>query len=85
MKKIFALFLTMCAILSCSQFEEPTAEVECTAPRTRSGGGNQTFNIIPNPYALDVMQAVYDDNGVDVMLEPTDLYVRIMPQGNLRV
>ena len=55
MKKIFALYLTMCAILSCSQFEEPTIENERTTPLTRSDGGNQTFNTIPNPYTLDVM------------------------------
>ncbi len=56
MKKIFALFLTMCAIVACSQFEEPTIENERSTPHTRSGGGSQTFNILPNPYALDVMQ-----------------------------
>ncbi len=56
MKKIFALFLTMCAIVACTQFEEPTAETKRTTPQTRSGGSIPTFDTLPNPFTMDVMQ-----------------------------
>ena len=58
MRKIFTLFLTMCTIGACTQFEEPTTKNERTTPRTRSGGDTPTFDTLPNPFTLDVMQEI---------------------------
>ena len=42
---------------------EPAAENEKVI--TRSGGDieQNEYIVLPNPYAIDVMQAVYDENG----------------------
>ena len=44
---------------------------------TRSA--SKAYEKLPNPYALTVMQSVYDTYTQDTNLEPTDLYVRFMP------
>lgn len=64
---------------------EPAAENEKVI--TRSGGDieQNEYIVLPNPYAIDVMQAVYDENGQQRTLEPTDLYVRFLPADSLQL
>ncbi len=91
MKKLllFVIGLFACLFANCTRFDEPVpvreAESEAlTGPiRTRSIGTG--FDSLPDPYALENMQAVYDAYDVDVVLEPTDLYVRIMPQDSTQL
>jgi hypothetical protein len=84
MKKLFTaatLFATLLA--GCVQFEEPTPapnpETATETDATRAGE-IATYPILQNPYALDNMQAVYDEASVDTLLSPTHLYVRFKPQ-----
>ncbi len=62
MKKLLlpSILLAALFVVACTRFDEPVmvqeTENERSVPRTRSGGASQTFNILPNPYALDVMQ-----------------------------
>ena len=47
---------------------------------------NETYEHLPNPYALSVMQAVYDTySETDVTIEATDLYVKFMPKDSLEL
>ncbi len=75
---------------ACAEFEEPISvrDVDngvAIPMLTRSEEEFVSFDTLPNPYRLDVMQAVYDTYGDDVVLEPTDLYVRIMPQDSTQL
>ena len=46
----------------------------------------ETYETLPNPYALDVMQQVYDIYSESpVTLQPTDLYVKFMPKDSLEL
>ena len=45
----------------------------------------KTFSRLPNPYSLANMQRVYDDCGVDVELEPTDVYIKFMPSDSTQL
>lgn len=47
---------------------------------------NETYEHLPNPYALSVMQEVYDTySETDVTIEATDLYVKFMPKDSLEL
>ncbi len=81
----FAFVLTGCA-----EFKEspPVRDVKndvIIPVLTRSEGEFVSFDTLPNPYRLDVMQAVYDTYGDDIVLEPTDLYVRFLPQDSTQL
>ncbi len=70
----FACFLTGCA-----QFEEPTPEVQEPESIVVSGqtrAGTTTFTILPDPYSIANMRAVYGNP----TLQPTHKYVRFKPQ-----
>lgn len=89
MRKIFPILSIACALLfSCGKNELVHPELnenETSSPlRTRTsvdvGQGDG------NPYSLSVMQAVYDNNSLEaVELEPTDLYVRFLPQDSTQL
>ncbi len=84
MKPFFQLLClcTLSLVGACADFEEPisvqNAEVATTSAQTRTG--TTTFEMLPNPYALDVMQEIYDDFDGQTNLPVTDLYVRFKPQ-----
>lgn len=69
----------------CLQAAENKSAAEDTM--TRSGVSEPTveYEVLPNPYALSVMQSVYDDSGISEPLEPTDLYVRFLPADSLQL
>lgn len=52
---------------------------------TKSSPDGKEYQPLPNPYALSVMQAVYNEGGVHKILEPTDLYVRFLPKDSLQL
>lgn len=56
---------------------------ESSAARTRAVETN--FKKLANPYALDVMQSIYDENASPKVLEPTDLYVRFLPKDSVEL
>ena len=58
-------------------YEEPVAI------RTRAIETN--FRKLANPYALDVMQSIYEENASPKKLEPTDLYVRFLPKDSIEL
>ncbi len=67
-------------LAGCTKFNEPAhiRKMPTTMAETRSGGA--AFDSLPDPYAIANMQAVYDTYGNDNrVLQPTDLYVRVMP------
>lgn len=79
-KMIFVLVVLMSAITSCVRFEEPMPIQKAdTSTQTRSGA-TPTYTVLPDPYDLENVQAVYDDLGIDIELQPTHLYVRFKPQ-----
>lgn len=48
---------------------------------TKSSATEISYDTLPNPYALDVMQTVYNTYSQStVTLEPTDYYVKFMPK-----
>lgn len=56
-----------------------------TEPITRSTT-NRTYESLPNPYALRVMQEVYDTySESSITLEATDLYVKFMPKDSVEL
>ncbi len=60
---------------------------ETAVAKTRSGSNTEPeFKVEPNPYALKVMQGVYDSHSPSkVTLEPTDLYVRFLPKDSVQM
>lgn len=89
MRKIFPILCIVCTILSsCAKNEmipsDPDVNEESNALRTRSSADDGQG--VGNPYSLSVMQAVYDNNSLEtVVLEPTDLYVRFLPQDSTQL
>ena len=89
MRKIFPILCIVCTILSsCAKNEmipsDPDGNEESNALRTRSSADDGQG--VGNPYSLSVMQAVYDNNSLEtVVLEPTDLYVRFLPQDSTQL
>ncbi len=79
MKKIIP-FILLCVLSACTE-ELPV--VPDASKDTESLAATKTatkeFEHLPNPYALDNMQAVYDAYDSSIELEATDLYVRFMP------
>lgn len=58
-------------------------------PITRTSVTNDDEDFAPveqNPYSLSVMQSVYDNYSLEqIELEPTDLYVRFLPQDSTQL
>ena len=83
MRKICLLLFSLLVIYSCSDFYEYfdqsdiVEEVSETA-LTRATAGSYTT--LPNPFALDVMQDVYDTYSLTtVNLRATHYYIRFLP------
>lgn len=77
-------------LFSCTAYEE--AEVrrdemqEVSGIQTRASESEGEYVHLPNPYSLEVMQAVYDTYSMSgVQLIPTDLYVRFLPQDSTQL
>ena len=80
-KTILFLLLSCTVLYSCMKeplVEDIMKQSAAETPKTRSSGTE--YETMPNPYALDVMQEVYDAYDGSTILEPTDLYVRFLPQ-----
>lgn len=92
-KAIPVLLLSCISFFSCIEEIEvidDNAEVEVVqanpSVKTRSAANETIYTRLPNPYALEVMQKVYDDNSMTkVTLEPTDLYVKFMPKDSIEL
>lgn len=93
-KALFGGLILSLAFYSCNNTLEEELLQEKTEPATenekvmtRSGGDieQNEYTVLPNPYAIDVMQAVYNENGLQRTLEPTDLYVRFLPADSLQL
>lgn len=68
-----------------STFSLKTDETKGAA-KTKATNISNTYERLPNPYALEVMQEVYDIySETSVSLEATDLYVKFMPKDSLQL
>lgn len=93
MKNFFTVIFICTILCSCTDFHEETAVQECGTHNsvadvsTRSSTeSTPQFDTLPNPYALDVMQAIADSlTGYSVLLSPTDLYVRFLPADTIQL
>lgn len=66
--------------------EEPVEEETNSDVRVLTRSSVNEYTTLPNPYALEVMQEVYDIySETDVTLEATDLYVKFMPKDSLEL
>lgn len=90
MRKIGYFVLACVCLSSCAKDATETHQiaeqerVKALSAQTRTTG--TTYTTLPNPYALDVMQEVYDTYSTEeIVLEPTDLYVRFLPQDSLQL
>lgn len=80
--KRFIPFILLCALPACTEelpVEPDISKSKESSAVTKSASVTKEYEHLPNPYALDNMQTVYDDYGISTDLEPTDLYVRFMP------
>ena len=91
-KAIPILLLSCVTLLSC--IEEPvqiddkalSENASGEAPVLTRSSSTETYEILPNPYALEVMQEVYDIySETEVTLEATDLYVKFMPKDSIEL
>ena len=91
MKKIYSVILLLAVMLSsCTKDEtDIMTDDNSNAPalaKTRSDGSDMVeYELLPNPYTVDVIQGVYDSYNVSKTIEPTDLYVRFLPQDSLQL
>lgn len=89
----FIVILSCVAVVSCIEEFVPQKGDLSTAPPTegcpvltRSSLDLPTYDTLPNPYALEVMQEVYDTySETEVTLEATDLYVKFMPKDSIEL
>ena len=86
------LLLSCVALFSCVdepvQIEEENLvyQIPQTNKVLTRSTSQETYETLPNPYALDVMQQVYDIYSESpVTLQPTDLYVKFMPKDSLEL
>lgn len=83
-KALLSIGLLSCIITGCTEFDEPTqaflAPDETVATSSQTRAGATTYEFLENPYALDLMQDIYDDYDGNTDLRPTDLYVRFKPK-----
>jgi hypothetical protein len=80
---IFAILLTAISMSGCTaELQEKSIHNNSNnvgVLLTKVDGQDSSFQQMPNPYALSVMQNVYDTYEPGVTLLPTDLYVRFLP------
>ncbi|MCL2728326.1 MAG: hypothetical protein FWD56_08090, partial [Bacteroidales bacterium] len=77
MKNITTLFVLLCLWTGCTKEFIPADIV--SRPKTQ-------FGTLPNPYTLANMQAVFDSLSLTkATLQPTDYYVRFLPQDSLQL
>lgn len=89
----FLMISTVSALVSCidEQILEDRAGDDppvqtASSVMVKSSADTGVYDTLPNPYSLDVMQAVYDYySETPVTLEPTDLYVKFMPKDSLEL
>lgn len=90
MKRLFFYVFLFMAFVSCVTdtteidrlSQENTRSVVLSKTRTVEDG----YTVLPNPYALEVMQQVYDTySSRRVVLDETHLYVRFLPQDSLQL
>ena len=87
MKKLFTFIILLCVGVACIEIREDYSERPkeplSTDIRTRS---ISPFDTLPNPYTLTNMQFVHDSLSFsNVQLQPTDYYVRFLPQDSLQL
>ena len=91
-KAIPVLLLSCMTLYSC--VEEPVQvdeevlsdDVSQKVPVMTRSSSDETYTILPNPYALEVMQEVYDIySEPQVTLAATDLYVKFMPKDSVEL
>ena len=83
-------FATCCLLLT-SCIDVPIIDEESNKPQaqsvqTRSASQEKKYERLANPYAIDVMQNVYDtfsDSGKKLI--PTDLYIKFMPSDSAQL
>lgn len=89
MRVFISLIISIC-ILSYGCISTPNLEKDCEISKdeaitleTRASIVDSVyFRLLPDPYSLQNMQSVYDKYSLDnpVILQPTDFYVRFLPQ-----
>ena len=85
-KILLTTFLCVCACSSLDDYRHdggPPRQGQAVETRVLSPDDTITISIedVRNPYSLAVMQAVYDRYSLEpIVLSPTDIYVRFMPQ-----
>ena len=85
-KILLTTFLCVCACSSLDDYRHdggPPRQDQAVETRVLSPDDTITISIedVRNPYSLAVMQAVYDRYSLEpIVLSPTDIYVRFMPQ-----
>ncbi len=81
MKKTLLISVMLMSITtSCVRFDEPAPIQQAEASTETRSGTLPTYTVLPDPYALENVQAVYDSLNVGVELQPTHLHVRFRPQ-----
>ena len=87
MKNLSMLILLLCMGIACSKIEENSSGIQKKPIEVDEKIRNTTsYNVLPNPYTLANMQAVYDSLSISrVTLQPTDYYVRFLPQDSLQL
>lgn len=88
MKNLVSILSCILLLSSCTKYEMDSfvgnnSDEEAIA--TRSLPVEVNFKKLANPYALDVMQSIYEENASPVILEPTDLYVRFLPKDSVQL
>lgn len=93
MKRIVPILSLVCAVLfSCTMNETVFDDLNDSGqetPVTRTSVTNEDEDFVKldlNPYSLSVMQSVYDNYSLEhIDLDPTDLYVRFLPQDSTQL
>lgn len=80
---LFSCFILMSCVDAKLETETDSESINSQAGSTKSS--STEFKKLPNPYALNVMQAVYSQHGKTNILNPTHLYVRFLPQDSLQL
>lgn len=83
---LFCVTLFSCIEEPAQVNEESLDEDTCGDVQVFTRSSGEVYETLPNPYALDVMQEVYDIySETDVTLSATDLYVKFMPKDSLEL
>lgn len=90
MNKISSVILFLCLLLfSCenelAKVESNSESVDSQVQSAKTKSGPVEFKELPNPYALEVMQQVYNESGLTGSLTPTHMYIRFLPQDSIQL